>query len=325
MTHTESRRADSGDKPGVPVLVGPTASGKSIIGVLLAEMLDGEIISADSRQVYRFLDIGTAKPSLEDRRRVPHHFIDEVLPDHEYNAGEFGVEGRKRIAEIQGRKRTPVVVGGSGLYVQSLIDGFFEGPGADRNFRSRLEAMILEGKVGDLIRELAVVDPEAAAKADPSKPRRIIRALEVFHLTGLPITHHHTHHPIDIPFTPVLCGLSWDRTLLYRRINERCEVMLRDGLLDEVERLAGGGYTQELNALNTVGYAEAFAFRRGEISYDEMVRLFKQNSRRYAKRQLTWFRRDRRIRWFHRGHDGDKRDVATSIRDYFLHRNEERQ
>jgi tRNA dimethylallyltransferase len=318
MTDTEPQHTSSVDTPRVPVLVGPTASGKSAVGVRLAEMLDGEIISADSRQVYRFLDIGTAKPSLQDRRRVPHHFIDEILPDRDFNAGEFGVEGRRRIAEIQGRNRTPIVVGGSGLYVRSLIDGFFEGPGADRDFRARLEATVLEGRVEDLIRELAAIDPEGAAKADPSKPRRIIRALEVFHLTGLPISHHHINYPVEIPFTPILCGLSWDRQVLYKRINERCEVMLRDGLLDEVERLAGGGYTQELNALNTVGYAEAFAFRRGEISYDEMVRLFKQNCRRYAKRQLTWFRRDSRIRWFHRDHDGDERDVAMSIRDHFL-------
>jgi tRNA dimethylallyltransferase len=319
MTHSESRQGTSSDTPRVLVLVGPTASGKSAIAMQLADMLGGEIISADSRQVYRFLDIGTAKPSAEDRRRIPHHFIDEVSPDREYNAGEFGVEARKRIAAILDRKRTPVVVGGSGLYVQSLIDGLFEGPGADKAFRSRLEEMVEEGNVTDLIRQLATVDPETAAKADPSKPRRIIRALEVFHLTGLPLSHHHSIHPIDIPFTPVLSGLSWERTVLYERINARCESMLRQGLLDEVDRLAGSGYTPRLNALNTVGYAEAFAFRRGEIPYDEMVRLFKQNTRRYAKRQLTWFRRDRRIRWFHRYRDGDEQEVARSIMRYFLH------
>ncbi|MDH3251292.1 MAG: tRNA (adenosine(37)-N6)-dimethylallyltransferase MiaA, partial [Ignavibacteria bacterium] len=292
MTHSESRHNAAGARPRVLALVGPTASGKSAIAMVLAEMLDGEIISADSRQVYRFLNIGTAKPSVEDRRRIPHHFIDELTPDRDFDAGAFGVEARKRITEILDRKRSPIVVGGSGLYVQSLIDGFFEGPGADKAFRSRLEAMVEEGNVGELISQLAAVDPETAATADPSKPRRIIRALEVFHLTGQPLSHHHSNRPVVIPFTPVLFGLAWERRVLYERINARCESMLHEGLLDEVDRLAGLGYTPLLNALNTVGYAEAFAFRQGEITYEEMVRLFKQNSRRYAKRQLTWFRRD---------------------------------
>ena len=266
------------------------------MGVELAHLLGGEIISADSRQVYRHLDIGTAKPSSGERRGIPHHFLDLFPLDAEFCAGAFGVEGREVIRQILSRGRLPIVVGGSGLYVQSLIDGFFEGPGADREYRMFLEGRLARDGVQSLVEELRVHDPESASKIDPTKPRRILRALEIFHLTGKPISALHKEKP-EISFRPVLFGLDVPRAVLYKSINERCESMLSRGLLREVEGLEKRGYTDALNALNTVGYKEAFAYRRGEISYEEMVRLFKQNSRHYAKRQVTWFRRDGRIRW----------------------------
>lgn len=302
--------------PQVLVLVGPTASGKTSVGLRLAHLLHGEIISADSRQVYRFMDIGTAKPSKEER--AVHHFVDELTPDQEFNAGMFGVEGRKRIDEIVARGHTPIVVGGSGLYVQSLIDGFFEGPGADREYRAHLETLVEQGKVQELVQRLSAVDPVSAASADPSKPRRIIRALEVYHLTGRPISALHKEEIADIRISPCLFGLAWDRAVLYERINARCDAMLHDGLLEEIDRLERHGYTADLNALNTVGYAEGFAYRRGEISYDELVRLFRQNSRRYAKRQLTWFRRDTRIRWVPMEPGSDCADTAQKIAEEFV-------
>jgi len=289
MPHQKERR--------VLVLVGPTASGKTAVSLHLAALLHGEIISADSRQVYRYLDIGTAKPTPQQRKAIPHHFIDMLLPDLDFNAGEFGTSGRAIVEEIFRRQHIPIVVGGSGLYVRSLIDGFFEGPGADPEFREAMEGRVADGQVALLIEELRAVDPNAAARADPTKPRRIIRALEVYHATGRPISELHRDQEITIPFAPVLFGLTMDRTLLYKRIEERCDAMLAEGLLNEVELLEKRGYTRYVNALNTVGYAEAFAYRAGEISHAEMVRLFKQSSRRYAKRQLTWFRRDPRIRW----------------------------
>ena len=289
MHHSKERRA--------LVLVGPTASGKTAVSLHLARLLRGEIISADSRQVYRHLDIGTAKPSKENRRKVPHHFVDELPPNVDFNAGEFGARGRVVIEEIFLRGHTPLVVGGSGLYVRSLVDGFFEGPGADPDFRRVTEHRVADGQIGRLIEELRAVDPVAAATADPTKPRRVIRALEVFHSTGRPISELHREQKTAVGFAPILFGITMRRSLLYRRIDERCDAMLRDGLLKEVEWLEKNGYDRFINALNTVGYAEAFAYRAGQISYDEMVRLFKQNSRRYAKRQLTWFRRDERIRW----------------------------
>jgi len=281
----------------VIVLVGPTASGKTAVSLHLACLLHGEIISADSRQVYRYLDIGTAKPSKENRRKVLHHFIDEFPPNVDFNAGEFGARGRALIEEMFLRGCTPLVVGGSGLYVRSLIDGFFEGPGADPDFRKVMEYRVADGQIGRLMEELRAVDPVTAASADPTKPRRVIRALEVFHSTGRPLSELHKEQKTRVGFTPIQFGITMRRPLLYQRIDERCDHMLRDGLLKELEWLETNGYDRSINALNTVGYAEGFAYRAGEISYDEMVRLFKQNSRRYAKRQLTWFRRDERIRW----------------------------
>lgn len=297
----------------VLVLVGPTASGKTEVAIELAALFDVEIISADSRQIYKYLDIGTAKPSQEQRALVKHHFVDELLPHQEFNAGEFGEKGRRICDEIFSRGKIPLVVGGSGLYVQSLIDGFFDGPPANKELREVLERRLAAGDLPMLMDELRRVDPISADRIDPTKPRRVIRALEVFHTTGKPLSAHHRDSKVEITFSPRMFGLEWERAALYERINHRCDAMIERGLLREVEELASRGYDSSLNSLNTVGYAEAFAYRRGEISFDEMQRLFKQNSRRYAKRQLTWFRRDERIQWIRMANDIASRQVARHI------------
>lgn len=300
-------------KPRVPVIVGPTCSGKTAVSLALATRVNGEIISADSRQVYKHLDIGTAKPSPADRRRIKHHFVDELDPSDDFNAGMFGEQARALIMKILGRGKLPIIVGGSGLYVRSLIDGLFEGPGADRALRQLLERKLEEHGVTELLNELRRVDPESASTIDPTKPRRIIRALEVFHLTGRPVSVLHHEKKIDISFEPLLFGLKWPRAVLYRRIEERCDEMIASGLLREVEQLEKLGYNDSMNALNTVGYAEAFSYRRGEISYEDFARLFKQNSRRYAKRQMTWFNSDGRIRWIAMSEQQNIVDVAREI------------
>ncbi len=297
----------------VLVLVGPTASGKTAISLPLAERIGGEIISADSRQLYRYMDIGTAKPTPEDRERIPHHFIDIRNPDEDYSAGEFGASAGAEIDRILSRGRIPLIVGGSGLYVRSLIDGFFDGPPADREYRAELERRVEVGGVGGLLDDLRRLDPEYAAVVDPTKPRRIIRALEVVHLTGSPLSVLHRERKVEIRFEARQFGLAWHRPLLYDRINRRCRAMREAGLLDEVERLVSMGYGPGLNALNTVGYAEAFACRRGEITPDEMDVLFAQNSRRYAKRQVTWFTRDTRIRWIPMDEGSDPVQIADEI------------
>ena len=300
-------------KPVVLVLVGPTASGKTAVSLPLAERIGAEIISADSRQLYRYMDIGTAKPTQEERRRVPHHFIDIRNPDEEYSAGEFGVGAGAEIDRIFSRGRIPLIVGGSGLYVRSLIDGFFDGPPADREYRGELEWRVQAGGVGALLDDLRRLDPEYAAIVDPTKPRRIIRALEVVHITGRPLSALHRERKVEIRFESRQFGLAWDRPVLYDRINRRCRAMREAGLLEEVERLVGMGYGPGLNALNTVGYAEAFACRRGEITPDEMDVQFAQNSRRYAKRQVTWFTRDQRITWISMDEGRDPGQVADEI------------
>lgn len=301
----------------VLVLVGPTASGKSAVGLELGHQLNGEILSADSRQIYRYLDVGTAKPSLADRLRVPHHGVDDLDPDADYNAGEFGIRGRAVIDEIFRRGRTPLVIGGSGLYVQSLIDGFFQGPGADPEFREILENRLKSAGVDPLVEELMRIDPETAGRIDPTKPRRVMRALEVYHLTGVPLSRIQRESKLTIDFEPRMYGLHWDRKDLYARIECRCDQMIGAGLLAEVDGLVKRGYSERLNSLNTVGYAEVFAYRRGETGYEEMLRLFKQNSRRYAKRQLTWFRRDSRIQWISMDESRSAADVAGQIaRDF---------
>jgi tRNA dimethylallyltransferase len=302
----------------VPVIVGPTASGKTAVSLLLAELLAGaEIISADSRQVYRHLDIGTAKPSPREREQVPHHFIDVVDPDADFSAGEFGEKAREAVKGIFARGKIPVVVGGSGLYIRSLVDGFFEGPGADLEYRDVLDEKIRQGGLPALIEELRRVDPLSASRIDPTKPRRIVRALEVYHATGVTLSSLQSERRPDVEFEPHFYGLQWERAALYERINVRCGKIVADGLLREAADLERRGYGRELNALNTVGYKEAFACLHGEISPGEMLEKFRQNTRRYAKRQLTWFRRDNRVRWITMASENSIQEAAAMIHREF--------
>jgi tRNA dimethylallyltransferase len=295
------------------VLVGPTASGKTAVSLPLARLLNAEIISADSRQIYRHMNIGTAKPTPVECARVPHHFVDMLNPDQEYSAGEFGIRGREEIQRIFARGHMPLVVGGAGLYVKSLVDGFFDGPPADPAVRAQITERYAAGGTEALLEELRRVDPAFASEVDPTKPRRMIRALEVFHVTGVPISRLHEEQRIEIPFEPKLFGLNWPRAELCERINRRCAAMLEGGMLEEVEGLIQRGYGPELPSLKTVGYAEALALREGRIGRDEMVRLFARNSRRYAKRQMTWFRRDARIEWIEMVEGRDPEVVAGEI------------
>lgn len=293
-------------------IVGPTASGKTAVGLLVAKSLRGEIISADSRQVYKHLDIGTAKPTREERREVKLYFIDELEPDEEFNAGEFGKRGRRIIEGIFRRDKTPIVVGGSGLYLRSLIDGFFEGPSQDSEVRERLYRQLQEEGAEALLERLRRIDPLSASKMLPTNIRRIIRALEVYELTGTPLSKFQ-EQKIAINFTPLLVGLGWERKDLYARIDQRVDTMLENGLLNEVRRLKEMGYSEKLNSLQTVGYQEAFRHLRGELDYETMVKLIKRNSRRFAKRQLTWFRRDKRIQWIPVSGEKDFPTVAERV------------
>jgi tRNA dimethylallyltransferase len=302
----------------VLAIVGPTASGKTALSILLAENFGGEIISADSRQIYRYLDIGTAKPTSEELKRAAHHFISILNPDQNYNAGEYGQQARAKIEELLKQNKQPILVGGSGLYVRAVINGFFEGPGKNPEIREQLEteAHALGSEV--LFERLKKIDPISAAKMDATKVRRVIRALEVYYATGKPISDLHSIQEIKIPFETVQFGLQWERKALYHRIERRVEEMIENGLIEEVRGLLVKGYSRGANALNTVGYKEVFDFIEGKISKEEMIRLIKQNTRHFAKRQLTWFRADKRIKWIPVNDETNWNAIAEQIQKEFI-------
>lgn len=305
--------------PKILAIVGPTGSGKTPLSIILAERIQGEIISADSRQIYKHLDIGTAKPTAEELRRVPHHFISTFEPSEEYNAGMFGKDARVTIKQIFARKKLSLLVGGSGLYIKAVVDGLFEGPGKDPEIRTRLEGRLKNEGAVVLFEELSKIDPVSAANAPPSKPRRIIRALEVYYITGQPISQLHAEQRSKPEFGTIQFALEWDRKTLYVRINQRVDTMIAMGLVDEVKGLREKGYGITLNALNTVGYKEVFNYLDGVYDYNEMLRLIKQNTRRFAKRQLTWFRGDKRIQWITMNEGKSLDEAAEEIRKKFLH------
>jgi tRNA dimethylallyltransferase len=284
--------------PKILAVVGPTGSGKSALALGVADRLQAEIVSADSRQLYQHLDIGTAKPSATDRQKVKHHFVDMLDPAVEYNAGQFGTEARRIITRIVERKLLPILVGGSGLYIKAVLDGLSDTPSKDPDFRASLESQLKNEGLQSLMDALKRVDPLTVEKMKEVTARRVLRALEVYRITGRPISQLQSEQPEKLSYEAYQIGLLWDRKELYQRIEERVEEMLSSGLEAEVKALISMGYSRSLNALNTVGYKEVFDYIDGEIDREEMVRLIKRNTRRFAKRQMTWFNRDRRIHWF---------------------------
>ena len=281
-------------------IIGPTAVGKTELGLLVAEALgNAEIISADSRQIYKFMDIGTAKPTPEELALIKHHFIDIKFPDEHYSAGKFGKEARERIRALQESGKRPIVVGGSGLYIRALVDGFFEKQIFDPSLKARLKEEMKQKGVHFLYRRLQQVDPDSAGKIHPNDGHRIVRALEVFELTGEPLSKFQKQVAHKADFNPLFFGITRERNELYEIIESRVDRMLKAGLVREVEELKARGYDEALNSMQTVGYREVVDYFRGTIDYDEMVALIKQHTRNYAKRQLTWFRKDQRVRWIH--------------------------
>lgn len=272
------------------ILTGPTAVGKTDLSLRLAQELGAEIISADSRQIYRELTIGTAKPDAATLAAVPHHFIDERTLGEPFSAGTFAREAEDRIRAITSRGRVPLVVGGSTLYLHALQYGLAAIPPIDASVRHALQDRLEREGANKLFDELQAVDPAAAATLDPTKTQRLIRALEVYHGTGRPISTFHADQPPP-PFSFRTIVLTRPREELYQRIERRVDQMIADGLIDEVRSILDAGFDPSLNALQTIGYQEVIAYLQDQVPFDEMVRLIKRNTRRYAKRQLTWFRR----------------------------------
>ncbi len=281
----------------VIVIVGPTASGKTNLGINLALKLDGEIISADSRQVYKRIPIATAIPTKEERQGIPHHFMEILNLNETYTAGIYGKQARACVEDIFSRGKQPIIVGGSGLYIRSLIDGFFEEEGKDEKIRKDLYDKLKEKGKEFIYNELVEIDKIAAATMLPQNFRRVIRALEVYYSSGKKISELQ-QNKMKIDFKSVQFGIFTERSKLYDKINERVDRMISKGLVEEVEWLKDNGYDSLVyNSLNTVGIKEVMAFLDGEITQIQMADLIKQNTRRYAKRQITWFGGDKRINW----------------------------
>lgn len=297
----------------VIVLVGPTCSGKTSIGISLAKNLGSEIISADSRQIYKRLSIGTAKPSAGELTVVKHHFIDLVEPNVEYNVSRFETEALGEIDRIISAGKIPVVVGGSGLYIRALVDGLFNTVDTDEDYREELK--IKREKFGNefIYEELKKVDPLSAEKMLPQNWKRVMRALEVFHITGVPISKFQQEYQRETPHNFIQFGLEWEREVLYKSIEKRVDLMIESGLVEEVQNILSAGFSRQLNALNTVGYKEIISFINNEITLDRAIELIKRNTRHYAKRQMTWFRKDERINWLHVDSGNDLKRISGQI------------
>jgi tRNA dimethylallyltransferase len=278
-------------------IVGPTASGKTEIALSVAQSLNAEIISADSRQIYTGIPIATASPLKEELSKIKHYFIGEKELDELVNAGEYGKAGRDKIAELLSKNKIPIIVGGSGLYIKSLIDGLFEKETENEKIRNDLESRLLNEGKESLFEELKKIDSESANRMDATKFRRVIRALEAYYVTGKKMSDLQKEK-MNVEFEAIQIGLNLPREYLYDRINNRVDRMMENGLLEEVKLLLEKGYHYKTqNSLNTVGIKEVIKYLEGELTQDQMITLIKQNTRHYAKRQMTWFRKDKRIKW----------------------------
>jgi tRNA dimethylallyltransferase len=280
------------------VLVGPTAVGKSRVAIEVAKRFHTEILTADSRQVYRGMDVGTDKPSDQERQGIPHQLIDLIDPDQTFNSGLYRRHAVEAIARLHRECRLPLLVGGTGLYVRTLVRGLCEAPPADPIVRDELRRRAEERGAERLYAELGAIDPAVASKIHPRDTSKIIRALEVHRLSGIPMSAFQRQHGFaERPYEVLLVGLDRDRPALYRRIEERIDRQLAQGLIEETKTLLARGYHRAGAAMKGLGYRQVAAFLAGECSRDEMVRWFKRDTRRFAKRQLTWFRREPGIRW----------------------------
>ena len=277
-------------------ILGPTAVGKSKIAVEIAKEISGEIISADSMQVYKGMDIGTAKPTPEERQGILHHLIDIRDPDEEWTVSDFVREAQNSKSKIQNKSKIPIMVGGTGLYLWALLEGFsFPMVPADKELRKRLEMIPLSA----LYSRLATIDPRAAEKIHSNDKKRIIRALEVYELTGVPITkfqgapnsEHRTSNTVFI-------GLKLSREKLYARIEERIDKMISKGLIEEVKGLLAKGYSKDLPSFQALGYKEVVEYLDGKWSKEKMITELKKRTRHFARRQMTWFKRFKSIKWF---------------------------
>ncbi|GGH73862.1 tRNA dimethylallyltransferase [Compostibacillus humi] len=285
-------------KKSVIAIVGPTAVGKTNLSIQLAKAYNGEVISGDSMQVYRGMDIGTAKVTKEEMEGIPHHLIDIKNPDEEYSVHEFQRLARQHIEEISSRNRLPILVGGSGLYIQAaLYDYRFSSSKRNALLTDKLKQTALKKGNMYLYERLKKIDPEYAKKVHPNNIRRIIRALEIYETTGRTMSEYHEQQTLTSPYRLHIIGLEMERTQLYARIEKRVDRMVEKGLVEEVKRLYDKGY-EHCQSMQAIGYKEFIPYFKGELSLAESIDLLKRNSRRFAKRQFTWFKNKMEVKWY---------------------------
>jgi len=301
-------------KPKIIIICGPTALGKTSTAINLAGTFNGEIIGADSMQIYRYMDIGTAKPTTDEQSRVAHHMIDLIDPDEHFDARQFAEMAYEKIMKLYVGGVTLFVVGGTGLYIKALVHGLFKASRSDMHVRERLQEQARIYGADSLYQRLRRHDPDTAERIHPNDSYRIIRALEVHELTGKPITAFQQEHGFkDNRFRALKIGLHINREVLYDRINHRVDAMIDSGFLDEVKRLLEMGYSDDLKSMQSIGYRHLIDFIKGRCSWDETLRTLKRDTRRYAKRQLTWFKADPEIIW---REPGQLREIQRLIKKF---------
>lgn len=300
----------------IVVICGPTGVGKTSAAIEVCRRFSGEVVGADSMQVYRQMDIGTAKPTAEEQRLATHHMIDVVDPDEHYDAALFAAQADEVISSLGGKGVLPVVAGGTGLYVKALIHGLSEAIPSDKAVSERLEAEVADLGPAALHARLAQVDPGYAAKISSNDPVRIVRALSVYEVTGKPLSAHHTEHAFaESRYDALKICLFSDRETLYDRINRRVDLMVEEGLLDEVRALLAKGYHRGLKSMGSIGYRHMVEHLEDGVSWEETVRLLKRDTRRFAKRQLTWFRSDTEMTWLA---PGDTDGLFSAVEEFII-------
>lgn len=304
------------DKKPLIILTGPTSVGKTALSVALAKAVGGEIISADSMQVYRYMDIGTAKISQDERKGVPHYLIDELDPEEAFNVVRFQQLSKQYMEQIYARDKIPILVGGTGFYIQAVLyDIDFTDNDSDTSYRTYLEGLAKEKGAEFIHQMLTSTDPESAKAIHPNNVKRIIRALEYCKLTGDKISEHNEEQRLkESPYQFCYFVLNKDRAKLYETINLRVDKMLADGLVDEVKSLAAKGYGRELVSMQGLGYKEILAYLEGEYTLEEAVEIIKRDTRHFAKRQLTWFKREKEVTWV----DKDQFTVEDEVLQFML-------
>lgn len=304
-------------KQKVIVIVGPTAVGKTKLSLEVAKKFNGEIISGDSMQVYRGMDIGTAKIKPEEMEGIPHHLLDIKNPDKNFSVAEFQLIVRRKIDEISRRGAIPIIVGGTGLYIQAvLFDYQFPEIEENPNFREKMQQLVTAGKGAELFQQLENIDPETAKKVHPNNYRRIIRALEIYKFTGKTMSEWQKNQQQTPLYDAIIIGLNMERELLYDRINRRVDQMIAHGLVEEVKRLYNQGLDGTYQSMKAIGYKELIEYIEGKCSLEEAVENIKKNSRNFAKRQLTWFRNKLDVMWFDINPKGEDWKKTTEIIDF---------